>query len=36
MCGIDGMFNRSATQSVAERDLRQMLAMLRHRGPDEF
>src|SRR5438876_9125432 len=36
MCGIAGMFNRSATQSVAERDLRQMLAMLRHRGPDEF
>jgi asparagine synthase (glutamine-hydrolysing) len=36
MCGIAGMFNRSATQSVAERDMRQMLAMLRHRGPDEF
>ena len=30
------MFNRSATQAVAEGDLRQMLAMLRHRGPDEF
>src|SRR5262245_5707738 len=36
MCGIAGMFNRSATQNVAERDMRQMLAMLRHRGPDEF
>src|SRR5882724_4735228 len=36
MCGIAGMFNRSATQAVAEGDLRQMLAMLRHRGPDEF
>src|SRR5215471_19571579 len=36
MCGIAGMFNRSAAQAVAERDLRQMLAMLRHRGPDEF
>jgi asparagine synthase (glutamine-hydrolysing) len=36
MCGIAGMFNRLATQSVAETDIRQMLAMLRHRGPDEF
>lgn len=36
MCGIAGIFNRSATQTVAEADLRQMLALLRHRGPDEF
>jgi asparagine synthase (glutamine-hydrolysing) len=36
MCGIAGMFDRSARRSVAETDMRQMLAMLRHRGPDEF
>lgn len=36
MCGIIGMFDRSGTRSVAESNLRQMLAMLRHRGPDEF
>jgi asparagine synthase (glutamine-hydrolysing) len=36
MCGIAGMFDRSAKQIVAETDLRQMLALLRHRGPDEF
>ena len=30
------MFDRSATKAVAESDIRQMLAMLRHRGPDEF
>ena len=36
MCGIAGMFDRSAKQPVREANLRQMLAMLRHRGPDEF
>jgi asparagine synthase (glutamine-hydrolysing) len=36
MCGIVGTFNRSGRQSASERDLRQMLALLRHRGPDEF
>lgn len=36
MCGIAGMFDRSAKRSVVEMDMRQMLAMLRHRGPDEF
>src|SRR5882757_3060982 len=36
MCGIAGIFNRSATQVVEETSLRQMLALLRHRGPDEF
>jgi asparagine synthase (glutamine-hydrolysing) len=30
------MFNRTGTKAVAESDLRQMLALLRHRGPDEF
>src|ERR1017187_3276477 len=36
MCGIAGMFNLRSKQRVAEKDLRQMLAMIRHRGPDEF
>lgn len=36
MCGIAGMFNRTGTKAVTEADLRQMLALLRHRGPDEF
>jgi asparagine synthase (glutamine-hydrolysing) len=30
------MFNRPGKQAVAESDMRQMLAQLRHRGPDEF
>src|SRR5438270_5602821 len=36
MCGIAGMFNRSGREVVQETTLRQMLAQLRHRGPDEF
>src|SRR5256885_15805661 len=36
MCGIAGMFNRPGRKAVAESDMRQMLAMIRHRGPDEF
>ncbi len=36
MCGIAGMFNRSGKRAASETDLRQMLALLRHRGPDEF
>jgi asparagine synthase (glutamine-hydrolysing) len=36
MCGIAGMFDRSGRSLAAEEDMRQMLAMLRHRGPDEF
>ncbi len=36
MCGIAGIFNLEAHKPAAERDLRQMLAMIRHRGPDEF
>lgn len=30
------MFNRSGSRPASERGLRQMLALLRHRGPDEF
>ena len=30
------MFDRAAKRPVSEADLRQMLALLRHRGPDEF
>jgi len=36
MCGIVGMFDRSGRQAASEGDLRSMLALLRHRGPDEF
>jgi asparagine synthase (glutamine-hydrolysing) len=36
MCGIVGMFDRRGTERPSEAQLRQMLAMLRHRGPDEF
>ena len=36
MCGIAGMFERSGRQTPGERELRQMLSLLRHRGPDEF
>jgi asparagine synthase (glutamine-hydrolysing) len=36
MCGIAGIFNLSSGGAVEEKDLRQMLALLRHRGPDEF
>src|SRR5215831_16768192 len=36
MCGIAGMFERSTRRPVGEEEMRQMLALLRHRGPDEF
>lgn len=36
MCGIAGMFERSGRREVREDEMRRMLALLRHRGPDEF
>ena len=36
MCGIAGIFNLERREPVTEDDIRQMLAMIRHRGPDEF
>jgi asparagine synthase (glutamine-hydrolysing) len=36
MCGIAGIFNLERPDPVPEQDIRQMLAMIRHRGPDEF
>ena len=36
MCGIIGILNQENQQPVRESALRQMLAMIRHRGPDEF
>ncbi|MBI5202843.1 MAG: asparagine synthase (glutamine-hydrolyzing) [Elusimicrobia bacterium] len=36
MCGVAGVFERSGARRVEEGGLRRMLAMLRHRGPDEF
>ncbi len=36
MCGIAGIFERSSRRAVQETEIRQMLALLRHRGPDEF
>lgn len=36
MCGIAGMLNLRQTHPIRERDLRQMVAMIRHRGPDQF
>jgi len=36
MCGITGVINHRPGQQVEEGLLRQMLAMLRHRGPDQF
>lgn len=36
MCGIAGVFDLSGRERASEEGLRRMLAMLRHRGPDEF
>jgi len=36
MCGIVGTANLAGRQPVREGDIRQMLSMIRHRGPDQF
>ena len=36
MCGIIGTLNLTKSHPICETDLRQMLAMVRHRGPDQF
>lgn len=36
MCGIVGIYNFNADPIIDHQILRQMLAMIRHRGPDEF
>jgi asparagine synthase (glutamine-hydrolysing) len=36
MCGIVGTLNLSKQNPIEESSLRQMLGMIRHRGPDEF
>lgn len=36
MCGIAGVYDRTRREHASEDGLRGMLAMLRHRGPDEF
>jgi asparagine synthase (glutamine-hydrolysing) len=36
MCAIVGILNASSRQPAAEDKIRQMLAMVRHRGPDQF
>ena len=36
MCGIAGILNLTSAEPVVETSVRQMLALLRHRGPDQF
>jgi asparagine synthase (glutamine-hydrolysing) len=36
MCGIAGVVNVDSDDASGERNMRQMLAMIRHRGPDQF
>jgi asparagine synthase (glutamine-hydrolysing) len=36
MCGIAGILNLQSEAPIEEGRLRQMLAMIRHRGPDQF
>ena len=36
MCGIAGLFNyRSSKEPSTEQNVKKMLAMINHRGPDE-
>jgi asparagine synthase (glutamine-hydrolysing) len=36
MCGITGIWNLATDAPIQEQRLRQMLGMIRHRGPDQF
>jgi asparagine synthase (glutamine-hydrolysing) len=36
MCGIVGTYNINSASPISEAELRQMLALVRHRGPDQF
>ena len=36
MCGIAGVFNLTRSEAPDSKTVRQMLALLRHRGPDQF
>src|SRR5580693_7267168 len=36
MCGIAGFLKFAEAAPIAERRIRQMVAAIRHRGPDEF
>lgn len=36
MCGITGIVNLTRFEPILEEHLRRMLAMIRHRGPDQF
>jgi len=36
MCGIVGIFNLNTDRPIASSQLKSMLAMIRHRGPDAF
>lgn len=36
MCGVAGIYDLSPERRVEEAQIRQMLAMIRHRGPDQF
>ena len=36
MCGIAGIVNLADADAIDEQSIRRMLAMIRHRGPDQF
>ena len=36
MCGIVGRLNFSDEERISDQEIRKMLGMIRHRGPDEF